>query len=103
MKKLNITEKKGGTAITVHVLPQSSKTEIAGILDDGTLKIKLIASPVDDKANKDLIKLLAKFFGISKSHVEIIAGGNSENKLIALIGITPEKVNQLVRDFLSVK
>ena len=103
MKKLNITDRKGGAAITVHVLTRTSKSEIAGVLDDGTLKVKLNAPPLEGKANKELIKLLAKEFNIPKSSIEIVAGKNSKQKIVALIGITPDEVNKQIGKILSKK
>jgi len=46
------------TKIKLRVLPRSSKNEVVGKMDDGTLKIKLTAAPVDNAANEALIELL---------------------------------------------
>jgi len=48
------------------------------------LKIYLTAVPVDGKANKELIKLLAEKLGISKSRIEIIKGEKNKEKIIEI-------------------
>ena len=57
----------------VKVVPRSSKSEIVGELG-GALKIKLKSPPVDGAANAELVKLLSKTFGVSKSEIEIVGG-----------------------------
>ena len=49
------------------------------------LKIYLTAVPVDGKANRELIKLLAKELGISKSRISIIKGKKSKEKIIEVL------------------
>jgi uncharacterized protein len=44
--------------LTVKVTPRSKKTEFVGLLDDGTLKIRLRAIPEDGQANHELLEYL---------------------------------------------
>ena len=87
---------KMGAAITVKVLPRSSKNEIAGILEDGTVKIRLTAAPVEGQANKALIDFLAEVLDIAKSKIEIIGGMTGKNKLISVIGLDAETVQERI-------
>ena len=48
------------------------------------LKVYLIAVPVDGKANKELIKLLSKELGVSKSRISILKGEKSKEKIIRI-------------------
>ena len=63
-----------GSAISVRITPRSNKNEIVSIMEDGVVKIKLTAPPVDGKANDALVKFLAETLNVSKSRVEIVAG-----------------------------
>ena len=103
MSNLNISDARKGAAITVKVIPRAKKTELAGLMDDGTIKIRVAAPPVDGAANKALIEFLAEFLGINKSQVDIIAGESAERKLIAFVGISPDRVERLVRSGLDKK
>ena len=68
--------------INIKVLPRSSQNKIVGKMPDGTIKIKLKAPPVDGEANKKLIELLSKEWGIAKSKIKIIKGLTSRNKIV---------------------
>ncbi len=72
--------------LKVKVEPRSSKSGIEGKYGDA-LKIKLTSPPVEGKANKELIEILAKEFGIHKNDVKIISGRRSKNKIIRLCGV----------------
>lgn len=82
-----------GAAITVKVTPKAKTNKVAGVLDDGTLKVQVTAPPEAGKANAALITLLAKTFGLQPDQVEIIAGHGSERKLVSLVGISPAEVD----------
>jgi uncharacterized protein (TIGR00251 family) len=51
---------------------------------DGTWLARLKAPPVDGKANKELIALLAEHFGCRKSEVEIKSGAGGRMKLVKI-------------------
>lgn len=69
--------------LSIHVVPNASKTEIIG-WHAGALKIRLAAPPVDGKANEVLCRFLGKMFGIAPSLIEIERGGASKKKRIRL-------------------
>ena len=96
MREFKITDAKGGAAFTVRVTTRASKTEIVGLMDDGALKIRLTAPPVEGKANEALIGFLADVLGVKRDQLEIIAGHTGREKLISVIGITPDEVNRLL-------
>jgi len=49
------------------------------------LRIYLTAVPVQGKANAELIKLLSKELGVSKSKIEIIKGEKNKNKIVEIL------------------
>lgn len=67
----------------VKVKPNSPKQHIEESVD-GCLTVHLKSPPVDGKANKELIELLAKKFKVSKSQIRIKSGLSSRTKLIAI-------------------
>ncbi len=84
------------TNIQVKVLTRSSKDQIMGKEGD-VLKVKLTAPPVDGKANKALIELLATRLGVSKTRIEIISGRRSRLKSLLIHGLTLEQITQLLK------
>ena len=93
---INFKEKAGSVIFDVRVVPRASKSEIVGEYN-GALKIRIASPPVDGAANEELIKVLAKQFGVAKSAVEIINGQTSKIKQILLRNITGEKLNAVLQ------
>ena len=67
---------------TVRVQPRAAHDKIVGWTESGHLKIRITARPVDDSANRHLIKLLSKFLDVARSHVVIASGSRSRTKRI---------------------
>lgn len=69
--------------LIVRVIPNSSRNEIIGWMGDA-LKIKIAAPPVDGKANKELLKFLAKNFQIPITSIRLVSGETSKKKKLEL-------------------
>ena len=69
--------------IQVKVKPNSKQQKIEEDAD-GSFIIRLKSPPIDGKANKELVELLAKKFHISRSQITIKSGLSSKNKLIEI-------------------
>lgn len=91
---IDTIEKNGAVIFNVKVVSRASKSEIVGA-HDGALKVRIASPPVDGAANSELIKLLAKTFDVSKSHVEIIGGQTSKTKQIKISNLTAEKLCEI--------
>ena len=74
----------GRLALQVRVIPKSPKTQWAGELGDGSLKVKLAAVPEKGKANEELIRFLAGEFGVRRQQVEIVAGATNPHKQVRI-------------------
>jgi len=68
--------------IRVKVNARRAKSELAGELADGTLKINIAAPPEKGKANEELCRFLASRYGIARSEVRIVSGHNAALKLV---------------------
>ncbi|HAM87926.1 MAG: hypothetical protein US83_C0016G0006 [Candidatus Falkowbacteria bacterium GW2011_GWC2_38_22] len=71
--------------LRVKVRPGSSKNEVNQILDDDTIKISIAAKPINNQANKELIKFLSKIFAVATDQIKIISGKSESLKLIKII------------------
>lgn len=67
--------------IYVKASPRSSKNEVIKI-SEGEYKVKITAAPVDGQANDMLINVLAKFFDVPKSRVNIVGGKSAKIKMV---------------------
>lgn len=90
-----------GAALALRVTPRSSRNQIVEILDDGTIKVHITAPPVDDDANKALIKFMAEVLGVPKSHLDIVAGATGRDKLISIMGMDAETANQRILAYMD--
>ncbi|MCL5959060.1 MAG: DUF167 domain-containing protein [Chloroflexi bacterium] len=77
--------------LQVRVQPGASKNEVVGFQDD-VLRIKLTAPPVEGKANKALIALLAEILRVSKSSVEIMSGQSARQKVVEIYGLESDEI-----------
>lgn len=69
--------------LKIKVYTNAKKNDIKKI-DDNYYKIMTTAIPEDNKANKAIIELLAKFFHIGKSNIKIIKGLCCKDKIIEI-------------------
>jgi uncharacterized protein (TIGR00251 family) len=81
--------------IPVRVIPRSSRNSLEWEL--GVLKVRLTAPPVDGAANEALVALLAERLGMPKRAIQIVRGATSRQKTVEITGITPEEMEQKVR------
>ena len=68
--------------IQIKVKPNSPSDEVIQEGDSFIVKVK--ESPREGRANQAVIKLLAKYFGVSQSQVSILSGFKSRNKVIGI-------------------
>jgi len=77
---------EAGTVIPIHAVPKSSANKIEGWVEDANgqkwLKVKIAAPPEDGKANKTLIKFLAKEWKVPASSLILLSGETSRYKKI---------------------
>lgn len=67
--------------IQVKVKPGSKRPGIDAA-EDGSLIVRLKSPPVDGKANRELIEVLARHFGVPKRDVTLCMGSTARTKLI---------------------
>jgi uncharacterized protein len=100
-RKFRLHDGASGAAITVRVTPRSSKNEISEILDDGTIKVRLTAPPVEGKANQALIDFLAGVLDVAPGQIEIVAGLSGKDKLITVINMDSNTVHAKILNSLA--
>jgi uncharacterized protein (TIGR00251 family) len=79
--------------LKVHLHPRSAREEING-LHGNSVNVHVTAPALEDKANAALKKFVAKKLKIAPSHVEIIAGHHSREKLLRISGVTKAEVKK---------
>lgn len=69
--------------ITIKAKPSSKKEEIF-ILGKNNFEVHLKERAEKNKANIELIKLLARHFNVSSSNIKVLKGINSKNKVVEI-------------------
>ncbi|WP_299028107.1 DUF167 family protein [uncultured Thermanaerothrix sp.] len=96
--KPRFTQSKGGAALSILVRSGAPQGCIECITEDGVVIVGLPATEdKPEQINGALLALLEKVLGVKRSQLEIVAGEESAQKLVAVIGPSPEIVDQALR------
>jgi uncharacterized protein len=82
--------------INVRVLPRSSKNSIEW--EEGALKVRLTAPPVDGAANTALVALLAQCLAVPKRDIQIVHGMTGRSKIVEISGFSAEDVEKRIKE-----
>lgn len=86
---------EASATLSVRIQPRASKNG-ATRMEDGSLKIRLTAPPVDGAANAALVEFLSAALSVGKSSVEIVSGHTGRQKIIRITGISETDVIRLL-------
>ncbi len=75
--------------VPVRVTPRASRDGIDGVVD-GSLRVRVTASPVDGGANVAVERLIAEALGVPRSAVRIVRGVAARHKMVAVDDLTRE-------------
>lgn len=100
-RKFQLHDGKKGAALAVRVTPRASKTKIAEVLEDGTVKVHLAAPPVDEEANQELLKFMANVLGVPRTRLDIVAGATGRDKLIAVLDMDADTAHKRILAYLE--
>jgi uncharacterized protein (TIGR00251 family) len=82
--------------INVRVIPRSGKNLIEW--EEGGLKVRLTAPPIDGAANDALIALLAQCLGLHKRDIQIVHGTTGRHKIVEITGMTAEAIEKKIKE-----
>jgi len=91
---VTVEARPGGVRFPVRVQPRASRTEVAGT-QQGALKVRLQAPPVDGAANEALVDFLAESLGVPRRQVRIVSGATARTKVVEVTGVDVDAVMRL--------
>jgi hypothetical protein len=100
-RQFHLHDGQKGSALAIRITPRARKNEIVDILNDGTVKIRLTAPPVEGKANQALVEFLAEVLNVPQSKIDIVAGMTGRDKLVSIVGLDPATVHELILQKMS--
>jgi len=86
MSRVSTRNTRSALRISVRVKPRARSSAVLG-MRQGALEVSVAAPPVDGAANQELIRVLARHFGLPRSAVSIVSGTSGRSKLVALAGL----------------
>jgi len=86
-----------GVLIDVHVQPGARRDQVVGAYG-GALKLAVQAPPEKGRANKAVVKLMARVLGLRRSDVAIVRGETGRRKVVRVAGVTVDRVRALAEE-----
>ncbi|MGQ3892789.1 DUF167 domain-containing protein [Legionella sp. CNM-4043-24] len=79
--------------LRLYVQPGARHNELIGLIGD-ELKLRLMAPPIEGRANAVLVKYLAQLFEVPRSDIQLKSGEKSRHKTIVIRGskVHPESI-----------
>lgn len=85
-----------GAALAIRVIPGAKRNEISEIREDGSIKVRLTAPPIEGRANAALIEFLAYVLDVPRTRIEIVAGEHQRDKLVSILDIEANTVQEKI-------
>ena len=79
--------------VGVYVQPAASRNRLGEKTPRGW-KLSVTAPPVEGRANRACIQVLAKLLGVPRSSLRIVQGKTSRQKVIAIDGLALEQIEK---------
>jgi uncharacterized protein (TIGR00251 family) len=77
--------------LRVRVTPRAGRDALAG-WQDGVLRVRLAAAPVDGRANDALIRFLASLLRVPAGNVRLLGGERGRQKRLAVAGLSESEL-----------
>ncbi len=84
-KEVRLHGGRKGSALGVRVIPRAARNEIAEILHDGTIRIRLKTAPKEKEINQSLSEFLSNILDVSVDRIEVVAGQSGRDKLVSIL------------------
>jgi uncharacterized protein (TIGR00251 family) len=86
-----IEDRGDGCILAVRAQPGAKKNAVLGVRND-RLRVAVQAPPDKGRANDAIVEVLAEFFGVKRSQVELVAGPTNRDKKFRLNGVRAAEV-----------
>lgn len=95
-KVVELIEHDEGWVVRVRATPGARENGVRGE-HGGALKVSVTQPPDKGKANEAIVAVLAEALGVKKSQIELLSGAASREKRILIRGVSPERLQSVVR------
>jgi uncharacterized protein (TIGR00251 family) len=96
-----ITSTEVGILLNLRVSPGAKHSSIEGPYGESALKLKVMAPPIDGKANAEVERFLAELLGTSRLNVAVVKGASSRDKVVLVRGVGQTETRKLLSTHLQ--
>ena len=82
-----------------RVQPRSSHKSIDGCCNQ-VLKVRLTAPPLEDRANRQLLELLADSLAVPRASIKILSGHRSRLKTVQILTLSRKELESRITPYL---
>jgi len=77
---------------SVRLTPRGGVDRVDGVGTDGVLRARVAAPPVDEAANRALVRLLADELDVAAGRVSIVSGAGARRKTVVIESLGQEAI-----------
>jgi uncharacterized protein YggU (UPF0235/DUF167 family) len=82
----------GSIRFAVRLTPRGRADQVDGVVD-GVLRVRVAAAPVDDAANRSMVRLLAHELDIAAGSIRIVGGASARTKIVSVAGVEASRLH----------
>lgn len=82
-----------GVILRLRISPNASKNQF--IFTEDMIKLKIMAQPIENKANKAVVEYLSKLFKVPKTKISILKGDTSKEKTLLIKTDDMDKIENI--------
>lgn len=88
---LFIKKHSQGWVVQVVVAPRAKRSSFLGF-HGGLPRISVAASPIDGRANEELMRFIAELLGVANQSIQLLRGDSSKYKSLLIMGVPEETI-----------
>ncbi len=92
-----VEESGDGVVISLLVSPRARRERVVGVHGE-MVKVQVSAPPEGGRANRSVVRLIARWLGVAEGQVSIISGHTGRRKRVRVEGVRAEEVWRRLRE-----
>ena len=94
-RNFHLHDGQSGAALAIRITPRATSNQVAEILHDGTIRIRLTAAP-GDEINSVLKEFLSSILEVPESTIDVVAGQTGRDKLVSILNLDSETAHKKI-------
>ena len=99
-RNFHLHDGQSGAALAIRITPRATSNQVAEILHDGTIRIRLAAAP-GDEVNSVLKAYLSNILEVPESAIDVVAGQTGRDKLVSILNLSSESAHKKIIEQLA--